>query len=152
MRRFNGFRRRRGPGYASAMQFFRRSLRVFALALALFALTLKGAVPAGYMLSNEGGHRIAVTLCAGGGAPVAGVLNLETGRFSTQEEAPAQQQTHSDVCAFAFAAGAAPASDFLFAPAPLRAAYAPRHSLQASRQIIAPTGPPLPARGPPQHA
>ena len=116
------------------------------LTLALFALTFKALLPPGFMLAAQG-DRVAITLCNGGEA----FFDARTGDISHDKQAPATDDT-SQHCPFAGAAAPAlieiaagpvlPVFAFVETGAPIRAAIG----------IIYTTGPPLPARGPPQNA
>jgi len=125
---------------------FLRRIYVAGLTLALFALTFKALLPPGFMLSAQSGD-IAITLCNGGEA----FFDTRTGDIRHQDEAPASDNT-SEHCPFAAAAAPSlievaagpsiPRLAFVEVAAPIRAAVGEQE----------PTGPPLPARGPPNYA
>lgn len=121
-------------------------MRTGGLLLALFALTFKAMLPPGFML-DAGGGRVAITLCSGAEM----YLDRATGEISHDgDTAPADDS--SQHCPFAFATASALAPPVLL-PEPPRPAL---HTGAAPvRRVIgqhAPTGPPLPARGPPLSA
>lgn len=112
--------------------------------LALFAFALKALVPAGYMIAPE---RFTVVLC--------GTMGAKTVTFDTHgDEAPAPHDTAQQDAHCVFAALSAPA---LAAESAAIAAPRARYAASAAppfyvRPAAPPTGPPLPARGPPTTA
>lgn len=125
---------------------FLRRIYTAGLTLALFALTFKALLPPGFMLASQGGD-IAITLCDGGEA----FFDTRTGDIRHQDDAPASDNT-SEHCPFAAAAApnllevaaspSIPSVSFVEAASPVRAVVGEHE----------PTGPPLPARGPPNYA
>jgi hypothetical protein len=121
--------------------------------LALIALALRIAVPAGFMVAADSNNRLTVTLCSGHG-PVAAAIDLATGQIvanghgagsgdrPAQPDADAQQ---TQPCHFAVAAVTAPAPQEVSVSAPIAAIAAfPRPAREVRPQIV-PTRPPLPA-------
>lgn len=119
--------------------------------MALFAVALRGLIPAGFMVGEAGGPII--TICTAQGV-VAARIDPETGAFiklGAPGEAPHEPaQDQSDrVCAFAAIAHAAPAPlDVNVAAPPFAALPAPAPLREPAARPFT-TGPPLPARGPP---
>jgi hypothetical protein len=116
------------------------------LTLAVLALVLKVAIPAGYMVDARAGGAPAIVLCTAQGA-------VTIAAHDDHNKAPAKS-THDAPCAFAGHGAAFVAAE----PATLalveHAVYAP--ALLASVAEAVPgrglSAPPLPARGPPQAA
>jgi hypothetical protein len=130
----------------------RRRLSAAGLWLALTALILRAAIPAGYMLSVEGESRIAVTICAPLGAHQTAWLDLETGQISDRSNDGKAPPDAGKACPFALAASAALAPNAQALDVSFKPVASPPAPPRALRPDIAPTGPPLPARGPPLHA
>ncbi len=130
--------------------------RVAGLCLALLALVLKAAIPAGFMLAKDAHNRIAIVLCTGHGS-VEATLDLTTGEI-TQNGAPGENKGEIEKakadspCAFAAIAQADTALDGFVLAAPYAQANFVSRTPHEERPSIAPTGPPLPARGPPSLA
>jgi hypothetical protein len=120
--------------------------------MAAFALRL--ALPAGFMLAPDSANHLVVTLCSGTG-PQTALMDLKTGEISPNKPA---DQKHKDggkadpPCAFAGIAVAALTPAEVQIPAPLRLSAPAMATPAQERPALAPTGPPLPARGPPQFA
>ncbi|MFN7056681.1 DUF2946 family protein [Hyphomonas sp.] len=126
-------------------------LRVLALVLVALAVTMRLAVPAGYMVTSDTSGRIQIELCTEQGM-VTRTLDLATGEYIEGDEGQGDSQT-ADHSPCAFAAGtqlAAPPED-LPQPAERRIIRAAsiHHpaSLQTARRLAAPppypTGPPV---------
>jgi hypothetical protein len=120
--------------------------------LALAAITFKAFLPPGFMLGEEAG-RLSIVLCSVDGA-VELTFDPATGQYG-DPHAPAAP--HSDStgqhCPFAVSGAAivTPVLAQIIAPADAMAIDTAATPL-AERPQAAPTGPPLPARGPPLHA
>lgn len=114
-------------------------VRAAGLLLALFALTLKALVPAGFMLSAGAGEQLVVTVCGGGEALVD---------LGGDDHGDDGQDNSSAHCPFAMAAAPVlPAmAAALIAPRAITIDAAPPREIAAALNA---TGPPLPARGPP---
>jgi hypothetical protein len=122
--------------------------RIVGLCLALFALVLKAAIPAGVMLAPAQNGQLEITLC-GGNAPQTTIIDLRKDE-QKQHHGGSEDAGKNQPCAFAVAAIAAPAPEGASLTAPLFAAYAaPVIAAQDERPSLLPAGPPLPARGPP---
>lgn len=125
--------------------------------LAVLALVLKVAVPAGFMLTPIGHNQIAVTLCSGHGQQQA-VLDLTTGQIleagaqSTPAKSDHAKDGHAQVCPFASATHAANPPALMALSAPLRVVQFAAPPPLELRPQLTPAGPPLPARGPPRLA
>jgi hypothetical protein len=125
--------------------------RVVGLCLALMALVLKAAIPAGFMLSPAQNGVLEITLCGGNG-PQTTFIDLRSDA-EKQKHGSDEDGAKDQPCAFAVAAVAAPAPDAVSFAAPLLVAYAaPLVTAQDERPSLLPAGPPLPARGPPSIA
>jgi hypothetical protein len=127
-------------------------MRTAGLLLALFALTFKAVLPPGYMLGAAAGERMAITLCGG----VEARFDPRTGDIvhgSDQSGAPIDDKADAQLhCPFALVAApvlAQPATTL--APPAHVSIFVPGVS-RFSAPFFAAAGPPLPARGPPQHA
>lgn len=122
--------------------------RIFSagLTLALFALTFKALLPPGFMLAAQG-DRIAITLCNGGEA----FFDARTGDISHDEQAPATDDT-SQHCPFAGATAPALIEIAVGPALPIFASIETAAPVRAAIGVVYATGPPLPARGPPQYA
>jgi hypothetical protein len=124
--------------------------------LAALALAFKVAIPAGFMVGTDSHNRIAIVLCSEhGGEQVE--LDLATGQLIEHglRAPPATSDDngkHSQICPFAGAAIAATAPAFTSIAAPQGARLHIELQPLWLRPQLAPTGPPLPARGPPQIA
>ena len=125
--------------------------------LAALALVLKVAVPAGFMLGPDSHNQIAITLCSGHGSAQA-VLDLTTGQIiehGLEDKTPRtdnDKSKHSQVCPFAAGAGVVATPSVISLAAPF-AIYVRADSRPIRlRPQLTPTGPPLPARGPPLSA
>lgn len=129
-------------------------MRARGLMLAMLALALKAAIPAGFMLSQPGQGAPQIVLCTGHGAAT---LDPETGAFIPYD--PAAQQTRDgergdapvQTCPFAALAFASPAPSPVALP-PARAPLVRIAAESVGFAIAFTQGPPLPARGPPQSA
>lgn len=121
------------------------------LAMAAFALRL--AVPAGFMLAPDSANHLVVTLCSGTG-PQTALMDLKTGEISPNKPAGDHHQKDKadPPCAFAGIAVAALTPAEVQIAAPLRLSAAALATPAQERPALAPTGPPLPARGPPTFA
>ena len=129
-------------------------MRTRGLMLAMLALVLKAALPAGFMLSQQSQGAPQIVLCTGHGAMA---LDPQSGALTPLDQAD-QQQDHQNkqdrstqTCPFAALAFAAPAPS----PVALPMARAPPEPVEAPSIVLATArsaGPPLPARGPPLHA
>jgi hypothetical protein len=121
------------------------------LAMAAFALRL--AVPAGFMLAPDASNHLVVTLCSATG-PQTALMDLKTGEISPAKPVGDHQKKDKTdpPCAFAGLAVAAltPAETQIAAPLQQSAAIAATPAQM--RPALVPTGPPLPARGPPTFA
>lgn len=120
--------------------------------MAAFALRL--AVPAGFMLAPDASNHLVVTLCSATG-PQTALMDLKTGEISPAKPASDHHQNKDKAdppCAFAGLAIAAltPAEAQIAAPLSQSAAIAATPG--QLRPALIPTGPPLPARGPPTFA
>jgi hypothetical protein len=125
--------------------------RVAGLCLALIALVLKAAIPAGFMLSPTPGGILEITLCGGNG-PQTAIIDLRSDA-EKQQHGSNENDAKDQPCAFAVAAVAAPAPDAVSFAAPLLVAYAALLlTARDERPSLLPAGPPLPARGPPSLA
>ncbi|MGE3303054.1 MAG: DUF2946 family protein [Hyphomonadaceae bacterium] len=131
----------------------RHTWRAAGLLLAVIALALRVAVPAGFMLANDGHHRLTVTLCSSMG-PVEAVLDLATGKLVAPDHAPKPGGGEKNKAPCAFAALNAPAAGAqgVSIAAPHGAAVLAPRTPRAERPSLQPAGPPLPARGPPLFA
>jgi hypothetical protein len=123
-------------------------MRTAGLLLALFALSFKALLPPGFML-DTGGARIAITLCSG----AAAIYDIKTGDIQHPGDPEPVDNSSGQHCGFALATAPAlaettaePAPAFAYA---IDAASAPLRALLGQHDA---TGPPLPARGPPQYA
>jgi len=116
-------------------------IRHAGLWLALVAFMLKAAIPAGYMLAQEG--PATVVLCTVNGAVT---VTLDQPAGDHDPDAPAAKSEH---CAFAGLAAAALAAPEASIAAPLTQAVYAAATPRAAHAAISQTGPPLPARGPP---
>lgn len=116
---------------------------------ALLAITLRALVPAGYMLANADArdHGVTVALCTEQGG---GVSSPDPAGGKTSHGKPSDGDRSPDApCTFAVLAHLAPApNDVAFPVASGRETEASFLPL-AQRPALSPTGPPLPARGPP---
>jgi hypothetical protein len=125
------------------------------LVLALVALAIRAAVPAGFMLSADRDRWIAITLCSGAG-PMQMALNLETGEHHDGASAPFHddqddQAAHDAPCVFATAATPTPPiAASISLPVRAFSAEAPRvfpASVAVGQGLAAPppwaTGPPI---------
>jgi hypothetical protein len=127
-------------------------LRAAGLVLALAAITFKAFLPPGFMLGDEAG-RLTIVLCSIDGATEL-TYDPVTGTYGDPHTPSAP---HSDSagqhCPFAVAGAAAltPVAEDI---APPRFAFAIDSAATplAERPHATPTGPPLPARGPPLQA
>lgn len=119
--------------------------------LAFIALALKIAIPAGFMVAPDR-HQLVVQLCSGNGA--AAVLDLETGKIVEHGSGKngESKSEHNQPCSFAAAAIAADAPNETVLDIPLREEMTASFRPLDLRPQLAPTGPPLPARGPPHFA
>jgi hypothetical protein len=119
--------------------------RRLCMTLAVLALALKVAVPAGYMVDTTTGGAPAIVLCTAQGAV--------TVKTPGDHHAPASS-THDAPCAFAGHGAAFVAAPPATVAVVERVAYAP--FVPAPAALAAPgrglSAPPLPARGPPQAA
>jgi hypothetical protein len=119
--------------------------------MAAFALRL--AVPAGFMLAPDSSNHLVVTLCSGMG-PQTALMDLKTGEISPTK--PAGDHKNSDKadppCAFAGLAVVALTPSDVHLAAPLQQSAAIVATPAQMRPALVPTGPPLPARGPPKLA
>ncbi|MGE0829164.1 MAG: DUF2946 family protein [Hyphomonadaceae bacterium] len=131
---------------------FLKRLRLAGFWLAFCALVFKAAIPAGYMIGADAGDRIAVTLCSLSG-DIQATLDLKTGRIVEHGADGHQTSEGGDhPCAFALAAAPLAPSGEAALAAPIGASLRFDQAALALRPQITPTGPPLPARGPPQYA
>jgi hypothetical protein len=127
-------------------------MRRGALWLALVAVLLKAAVPAGYMLTADAERKLLVALCSASSTPLQAVLDLgpDPDRQSGGDHDEKTASEHLGLCPFAVAAGAAPPPGASPPPAPrLLVLVDDRRPASAAWSPAAATGPPLPARGPP---
>jgi hypothetical protein len=126
-----------------------QSVRMTGLLLALFAITLKAIVPAGYMLSPSSTHNL-VTLCTSNG----GQLLLDLGSASddsSEKHAPHNNANDSQRCPFSLAG--APTIAPPLVSVPVRQSYfAPVLASRVTVSNYTVSSPPLPARGPPHQA
>jgi hypothetical protein len=131
----------------------RTGWRAAGFCLALLALVLKVSLPAGFMLAADEHQRIAVTLCSGQG-PVEALLDLSTGEIVEHGSGHGDNSkaNHDQPCAFAVATISAVAPTEPAIAAPAFASIAFKRAALHERPQLTPTGPPLPARGPPQYA
>jgi hypothetical protein len=111
-------------------------LRTLVLLMALIAMSLRAALPAGYMFADSDG-RVVVSLCNGGS------MTLDLGKSEHSKQAH-----HDAPCPYASAAHAATA------PSQALALALPTHVVVASGEAKARPGrglaaPPPPATGPP---
>jgi hypothetical protein len=123
--------------------------RSVCMTLAVLALVLKVAVPAGYMVDTSAAGAPAIVLCTAQGA----VTITQPGDHHRGPEAPAGS-THDAPCAFAGHGAAFVAVEPVTVGVVEHVVYAP---LAAPTAVEAVPGrglaaPPLPARGPPQVA
>lgn len=116
--------------------------------LAILALVLKAALPAGYMVRTDASQPF-VVLCTSANAPALDVSFLED--LVQQGDHDHRDQTKPDgACGFAALTSAAllqPTAATL--ETPVLVAQAPLLLPYRARPATSPTGPPLPARGPP---
>ena len=131
-------------------------LRRAGLWLALIALAIKVAVPAGFMVGTDAHNQLAITLCSGHGSAEA-TLDLTTGQIiehGLEDKTPKidDKSKHSQICPFASAAGMATAPSLASLAAPFTVALDVDTRPLWLRPQLSPTGPPLPARGPPLFA
>lgn len=121
------------------------------LTLALLAVVMKVAVPAGFMVAPQSsGLPFPIVLCTS-----QGMVKVEAGGALPGQEEPDQspgQDAHDKPCLFAGHGVAAEPPTVAQAAAPVFAPYAPAHSTTPPGLIPGRglTGPPLPARGPPE--
>lgn len=118
--------------------------------MAAFALRL--AVPAGFMLAPDSRNHLVVTLCSGMG-PQTALMDLKTGEISPAKPGDHKNSDKADPpCAFAGLAVAALTPSDLHLAAPLQQSAAIAATPAQLRPAQTATGPPLPARGPPNLA
>lgn len=118
-----------------------QEMRRAGLWLALVAFLLKAAIPAGYMLAQEG--PATVVLCTAGGAVTVALDQ------PTQHDDGAPEAAKSDHCAFAGLTAPALAAPDVSIAAPVARYVAVAAPPRVAHAAISQTGPPLPARGPP---
>lgn len=126
-----------------------RGWRRVCMTLAVLALVIKVAVPAGYMVETRADGAPAIVLCTAQGAVTIKAAEAHHGA----PEAPGQS-AHDAPCAFTGHGAAFVAAERLVVGVVEHAAYAP---LVPAPTVEAVPGrglsaPPLPARGPPQAA
>lgn len=130
------------------MRGVRNSFRAAGLLLALIAFALKAALPAGFMLAPAHGAPI-VVICSGQG-PVAATIDPHSGALAPLGDAPDDQRRAGDqICPFAALTPIAPAPILVVLAAPLSASVPAETLATIPDAPQTPTGPPLPARGPP---
>ena len=119
------------------------------MTLAVLALVLKVAVPAGFMVEARAEAGPAIVLCTAEGA----VTIKASAAGHRSPEAPARS-THDVPCAFAGHGAAFIAAEPLTVARVEHAAYAPFVPARADDAVPGRglSAPPLPARGPPQAA
>lgn len=119
------------------------------MTLAVFALVLKVAIPAGFMVEARADAAPAIVLCTAQGAVTIKAAVAHHGA----PEAPAPTK-HDAPCAFAGHGAAFVAAEPLTATAVEFAAYSPFAPVPAVQAVpgLGLSAPPLPARGPPQAA
>ncbi|MEZ5998654.1 MAG: hypothetical protein R3B98_08170 [Hyphomonas sp.] len=132
-----------------------KQVRFYAVMLLVAALSVRGAVPSGYMLDEaQDGRGIVIRMCGGGGGTHEVYLDLTRGKIGDVPDKPAPKDSGDDdsnaPCPFALNAAMdltetpafqAPAA--LFGP-PLLGA-----KLYVREIASDPVAAPLPARGPP---
>jgi len=130
----------------------RHSWRVAGLWVALIALVLRLAAPAGFMLAPDNHNRLTVTLCSGAEMRTA-EIDLTTGKVSTKQTPGHGDKGKADApCSFAVAAVAALEPQAPSLAAPLAQVVSIAVTPLDERPSLLPAGPPLPARGPPHYA
>ncbi|MFZ4071217.1 MAG: hypothetical protein ACOYJ6_14050 [Caulobacterales bacterium] len=101
------------------------------MAFALIAMSIRAAIPVGFMLTPDQDRWIVVTMCSGSG-PMHIALNLDTGEH-LDGKAPAHKKdgaaVHHAPCVFAAAANLAP-------PAPAMEAAAPHLAVTNSVLVL----------------
>lgn len=119
------------------------------MTLAMLALVLKVAIPAGFMVEARAEAGPAIVLCTAQGA----VTIKASAAHHGAPDAPAQTK-HDVPCAFAGHGAAFVAAEPLTVAAAEHAVYAPSAPAPAAPVIPGRglSAPPLPARGPPQAA
>lgn len=130
-------------------------LRAAGLWLALIALLFKSAIPTGVMLAPDTHNRIAIVLCSGHGSVVAATLDLDTGEIVEDGLSPSSHNDQSSgakadqPCPFAGAVAATIASPTVSGITRSIVEIILDLDLRHVWPDVAPTGPPLPGRGPP---
>jgi hypothetical protein len=121
------------------------------MTLAILAVAVRVAVPAGFMIAPPSNDLpFPIVLCTGNGmvsVEPGGALSGHEGK----DKAPGQD-AHDNPCVFTGHGVAAAPPTVAEAPAPVFVDYAPQLPATASGLIPGRglTGPPLPARGPPE--
>lgn len=90
------------------------------MVFALIAMTVRAAVPVGFMITPDKDRWVVVTLCSGSG-PMQMALNLDTGEQRQGGEQPAEedpQQSPHAPCVFAVAGGVTPPVEVAVARGP----------------------------------
>ena len=119
------------------------------MTLAVLALVLKVAIPAGFMVEARADAAPAIVLCTAQGAVTIKAATAHHGA----PDAPAQTR-HDAPCAFAGHGAAFATAEPLTVAIVEHAAYAPLAPVAATDAVPGRglSAPPLPARGPPQAA